>query len=104
MKLELLLGNPIFSLAFGIVGVAMLLPLMIVIALCVAATSDRPRALFRRHSIDNHPLNTVLLFNTRCRIGGVLKRLSLHSLPVLLGLVEGRLTALEFIRTDWSER
>jgi putative addiction module component (TIGR02574 family) len=81
MLFKTLLADPVFSLFVGVFGVILLFPLMIGIAMIVALSCDRPRAIVRRFPVDNHPLHTVLLFNTRCRLGGFLKHTSLHSLP-----------------------
>lgn len=104
MKLESLLDNPVFSHAFGLVGMVVLWPVFAGVGLAICLTCDQPRAMLRRHAVDHHPLNMVVLFNTRCRIGGFLERSRLHALPLLLSLVEGRIPALELIRTDWSDR
>ncbi len=103
MLFKTLLADPVFSLFVGVFGVILLFPLMIGIATIVALSCDRPRAIVRRFPVDNHPLHTVLLFNTRCRIGGFLRRNSLHSLPVILSLLEGQITALEVVEIDWRQ-
>jgi lipopolysaccharide/colanic/teichoic acid biosynthesis glycosyltransferase len=103
MLLKALLADPVFSLFVGVFGVIFLLPLMLGIAMIVGLSSDRPRAVVRRFPVDNHPLHTVLLFNTRCRIGGFMRRYSLHSLPVILALLDGQITALELIEIDWRQ-
>ena len=103
MLFKSLLADPVFSLFLGVFGVIFLFPLMVGIAMIVGLSCERPRAIVRRFPVDNHPLHTVLLFNTRCRIGGLLKRYSLHSLPVLLGLLHGQITALELVEIDWRQ-
>jgi lipopolysaccharide/colanic/teichoic acid biosynthesis glycosyltransferase len=103
MLFKAMLADPVFSLFLGVFGVIFLFPLMLFIAMIVGLSSDRPRAIVRRFPVDNHPLHTVLLFNTRCRIGVVLRRYSLHSLPVILALLDGQITALELIEIDWRQ-
>jgi lipopolysaccharide/colanic/teichoic acid biosynthesis glycosyltransferase len=103
MLFKTVLADPVFSLFLGIFGLILLFPLMLVIAMIVGVSSDRPGAANRRFSVDDHPLHTVLLFNTRCRIGGFLKHLSLHALPVLLSMIEGQVTALELVEIDWRQ-
>jgi lipopolysaccharide/colanic/teichoic acid biosynthesis glycosyltransferase len=103
MLFKAMLADPVFSLFLGIFGVIFLSPLMVGIGMMVVVSSERPRAVFRRFSVDNHPLHTVLLFNTRCRIGDFLRHNSLHSLPVLLSLLEGQITALELVEIDWRQ-
>lgn len=102
MMLESLPHDSVLNRAFGILGRVMLWPLPVCVGLAIGVTCDRPRALLRRHPVDHHLLNTVVLFNTRCRFGGFLKRCGRHSLPLLVGLVEGRIMALELVRTDWT--
>ena len=103
MLFKAMLADPVFSLFLGIFGVIFLFPLMIGIGMMVALSAERPRAIFRRFSVDNHPLHTVLLFNTRCRMGRFLRQSTLHSLPVLLSLLEGQITALELVEIDWRQ-
>ncbi len=104
MRPESLRDDPVFSRAFGRFGMGAFWSLFACVVLAVRLTCDRSQPVLRRQAVDDHPLDTVSLFNTRCRIGGFLKRPPLHALPLLPSLVEGRITALEPIRTDWSKR
>jgi lipopolysaccharide/colanic/teichoic acid biosynthesis glycosyltransferase len=98
-----LLADPLFSGLIGLVGLLVLFPLLFCVAMIVFFSVDQPRRVLRRVPLDHHPLKTVLLFNTRCRIGELLRRLSLHSLPVILSLFQGQVTMLEVVEIDWRE-
>lgn len=105
MRLDPFLDDPILSCLLGIIGLIVLWPIMACVAILIGLSSDRPLAILRRVPVDDHPLHTVYIFNTRCRIGEWLIRNSLHTLPVLLSLFLGEVTALDIRQMkDWRPR
>lgn len=103
MSFKTLLGDPFVSILLGLVGLMVLWPTLVCLTILVFLTADPPRSIIREVPIDDYPLYTIPIFNTRCRAGGFLRQHSLHALPALLCLLQGRLTALDLVEIDWTQ-
>ena len=102
MSFKPFLADRVLSLLVGLLGLVLLGPLLLGLAMLVALTTDGPAVILRRVLVEDHPLDTVLLFDTRCRAGDFLRRHKLHLLPALISLVNGRLTVLDVVEIDWT--